>query len=84
MHVHACYVVCDVRQVDFVGHVANPHFVRGQAYGIAAAKVAALRNKRVEMKVGGYMEVEAAGAESTVGSCIRWAGATRVQGATAY
>ncbi len=31
--------------------IANPFYVRGQAPGVAAAAVGALRNKRLDMKV---------------------------------
>ena len=40
----------DVRQVEFVGYVANPLFKRGAPPGEAAKAVAALRNMRQQPK----------------------------------
>ena len=41
----------DIKQVDFVTYIPNPHFRREKAAGEAAKKVAALRNKRLQPKV---------------------------------
>ena len=41
----------DIKQVDFVTYIPNPHFRRGKAIGEAAKKVATLRNKRVRPSV---------------------------------
>ena len=40
----------DVRQVEFVGYVANPKHKRGMPPGEATAAVAALRNMRQQPK----------------------------------
>lgn len=40
----------DVRQVEFVGYVANPMYKRGAAPGEATKAVAALRNMRHQPK----------------------------------
>ena len=40
----------DVRQVEFVGYVANPKYRRGMPPGEATAAVAALRNMRQQPK----------------------------------
>lgn len=40
-------------QVDFLGHVPNPKFVRGRPYGEATAAVAGLRHTRVAVKAAG-------------------------------
>lgn len=40
----------DVKQVDFVTYIPNPHFQRDKPYGEASKKVALLRNKRLHPK----------------------------------
>lgn len=40
----------DVRQVEFVGYVANPMYKRGQGPGEATKAVASLRNMRIKPK----------------------------------
>ena len=40
----------EVRQVEFVGYVANPKYKRGAPPGEATAAVAALRNMRQQPK----------------------------------
>ena len=40
----------DIKQVDFVTYIPNPHYRRDKAAGEAAKKVAALRNKRMRPK----------------------------------
>lgn len=40
----------DIRQVDFVTYISNPHYQRDKPHGEAARKVAHLRNKRLQPK----------------------------------
>lgn len=40
----------DVKQVEFVGYVANPMYKRGQGPGEATKAVASLRNTRIKPK----------------------------------
>ena len=42
----------DIKQVDFVTYIPNPHYRRDRPRGEAARKVAALRNRRVQPRPG--------------------------------
>ena len=41
----------DIKQVDFVTYIPNPHFRRDKPRGEAARLIAALRNKRLEPRL---------------------------------
>jgi len=42
----------DIKQVDFVTYIPNPHHRRDRPRGEAARKVAGLRNRRVQPRAG--------------------------------
>lgn len=44
----------NIKQVDFVTYIPNPHYQRERAAGEAAKKVALLRNKRMQPKELGH------------------------------
>lgn len=41
----------DIKQVDFVTYIPNPHYRRDAPQGEASRKVAKLRNKRMQPKL---------------------------------
>ena len=64
-------------QVEFVGYINNPHFVRGQSYAAASAAVAPLRNTRLDLRDEGgaaqdpqAVKAERAKKRAAAGVCV--------------